>query len=110
MHRAHPVRTGVALGEANQLAADPDASMGWVSAEHPELARALIQALHANAPDDLVGHARHGNLPGPGELDDLAGRGAGRAVRPQASLGHRVDLVGQLADPVHQGRIGARAA
>ena len=73
---------GLPLDEANQLAADPDAPMGWVRAEHPELAGALIQALHANATDDLAAHARHGNLPGPGELDDLADRGADRAICP----------------------------
>ena len=72
----------MALDEAQKLAADPDAPMSWVRAEHPGLARALIQALHANAADDLAADARHGDLPGPGELDDLGERGAGGAISP----------------------------
>jgi len=103
-----PVRAALALGETNQLTADAEASVVGIRDEHPELARAVIEALHADRADDPVAQAGDGDLAGARHLGDLAHRRAGRALGPQAVLGHRVDLVREVSDPFHHGRVVAR--
>jgi hypothetical protein len=105
-----PVCAAFPLGEANQLAADADAAEAGVGGEHPELARTLVETLDPDATDDPAAPAGHGDLAGPGQLGDLVHGRTGRAAGPQAVLGHRVDLVGQIGDPLHERRVVARGS
>ena len=61
LHGDEPVRAALALGEANQLTADAEASVVGIRDEHPELTRAFIEALHADGADDPVAQAGHGD-------------------------------------------------
>ena len=85
-----------------ELPPDADAAVSGIGHEHAELARSLVEALHADAARDLAAEPGHGDLAGPDELGDFLGRCAGRAVDPQPLLGPAVDLVRQIGEPPHE--------
>src|SRR5215211_1076083 len=107
-HGAAPLRGALAFGEANQLAADADSAVSPVRGQHPELAGVLVETLDTDAADDPAAQAGDGDLAGAGQLSNLARRSAGSLFDPEPVLGHGVDIVDQIGDPLHELRVVAR--
>ena len=65
-HRAQALLAGRALGEAHELAPDPDPAVGRVGGQHPELAGVRVDPPDAHGADDLVAQTGHRQLARPG--------------------------------------------